>query len=131
MKKLENWLFLWRLSINSSKCQYIIFGRGGNNKKNKINIKLFDQSIPKTNEIKFLGITLDSSVCFKKCIKVIKDKCGLRINILKIIAHKSWKLNTRTLINIYYSLIRSIIDYNAIIYPCLCHTSYKILKSLP
>ena len=53
MKKLENWLIKWRLSINPSKCQYILFSKGGSE---NINIKLMNEAIPAAKEIKFLGM---------------------------------------------------------------------------
>ena len=56
MKKLEIWLIKWRLSINPSKCQYILFGKGPNK---EVNIQLMNESIPAANEIKFLGMISD------------------------------------------------------------------------
>jgi len=39
-----------------------------------------------------------------------------RLKIIRILANKKWKLETKTLINIYKSLIGSIIEYSSIIY---------------
>jgi hypothetical protein len=55
MKKLENWLIKWRLSINPSKCQYILFSKGHNK---EVNIQLMKASIPASNETKFLGMII-------------------------------------------------------------------------
>jgi hypothetical protein len=99
MLKLENWLTLWRLSINPSKCQFIVF-------------------------------SLDKSLTFYKAINEIKAKCQKRINLLKIISSKSWGLTESTLVRIYYSIVRSIIDYAAIIFPLLCETNKKVLRSI-
>ncbi len=52
-KKLENWLLKWRLSINPSKCQYILFSKG---KTEHVNIELSKEKIPATNVIKYLGM---------------------------------------------------------------------------
>ena len=83
------------------KCQYIIFSKDTRDKNQNINIKLFNVNIPKTNIIKFLGVTLDSKMSFNVLVKEIRDKCSKRLNILKIISHKSWKLEEKTLLNIY------------------------------
>jgi hypothetical protein len=50
MDKLQNWLIKWRLCINPSKCQLILFSKC---KKETINIKLFNEFIPQTDDIKF------------------------------------------------------------------------------
>jgi hypothetical protein len=127
MKKLENWLIKWRLSINPSKCQYILFGKGHNK---EVNIQLMKESIPATNEIKFLGMIIDKSMNLTSCINAIKTKCNNRLNIIKILSHKSWKLTEKTLCNIYISLSRSIIDYSAIIFNLLSETNKKSLRSI-
>ena len=127
MNKLENWLLKWRLSINPSKCQYILFSRG---KNAEVNIELFAQKIPGSDSIKFLGLTFDRSMTFSKCVENIKDKCSKRLNILKILSHSSWKLTESTLCNIYLSLSRSIIDYASIIFDLLCETRKKELRAI-
>jgi hypothetical protein len=62
MKKLENRLLKWRLSINPSKCQYILFSKG---KTEHVNIELSKEKIPPTNVIKFLGMHIDRSMNFR------------------------------------------------------------------
>ena len=51
MKKLENWLVLWRLSNNPSKCQFIIFTKGEIIKMGDIKIKLFNSNVHKFHMI--------------------------------------------------------------------------------
>jgi hypothetical protein len=89
-----------------------------------IKISLFNKLIPKVDEIKFLGLTLDKSLSFFKEIDDIKAKCHKRINLLKIISNKSWSLTESNLVRIY----RSIIDYAAIIFTLLCETNKKVFR---
>ena len=89
IKKLENRLIKWRLSINPSKCQYILYSKG---KIEHVNIKLSKERIPAT-----LGLNIDRSLQFSECIEAIKAKCNNRLNIIKIISHKSWNLTEKTL----------------------------------
>lgn len=130
LKKLETWLYKWRLDMNAKKCQYMLFGRNHKLKQKQLNLKLFNDYIPKTNYIKFLGITLDPRVNFHKCMEEITKKCDSRLNILKILANKAWKLNEETIKAIYFSLVRSIIDYNSIIYPLLSKTNQQKINSI-
>jgi hypothetical protein len=69
VNKLENWLIKWRFTINPSKCQYIIFGKGRNK---EVNIKLMNKRIPVANEIKFLGRIIVKSMNFASCIEAMK-----------------------------------------------------------
>ena len=45
-----------------------------------------------------------------------------RLNIIKILAYKTWQLTKQTLIQIYNVLIRSVIEYSAIIAPIISAT---------
>ncbi|GFY53133.1 RNA-directed DNA polymerase from mobile element jockey [Trichonephila inaurata madagascariensis] len=56
--KLKKWLMLWRISVNTSKSQAIIFKKGNFN--NRLNpLKLFRSTIPWCDEVLYLGVTLD------------------------------------------------------------------------
>lgn len=125
LQKLEEWLRLWRLSINANKCQYILFTKNTKDNRFMLDLKLFNENIPRVQSLKFLGITLDSRMSFNKCVEETYDKCLSRLRIIKILSHKSWKLEQKTLINIYKSLIRTIIDYVAIVFPVFCETNKK------
>jgi hypothetical protein len=67
---------------------------------------------------------------FNSHIQDIKAKCHKRLNIIKILKHKSWGLTPNTLKNIYYALIRSIIDYSSTIFDILCETRKRELRSI-
>ena len=90
LKKLEKWLVTWRLDMNPKKCQFIIFGKSANKNKNQfeLKLKLFNELIPKTNAIKFLGVNLDFQMNFNSCVEEIISKCNGRLNIMKILSNK-------------------------------------------
>ena len=111
LKRLEEWQQKWRLTMSASKCSYIIFSNSRNNTQS-FNFKLNNEMIPKENNPRFLGTTLDRTLCFKTNSQIIKEKCMNRLNIIKILSHASWKLSKQTLINLYKSLIGSILDYS-------------------
>ena len=129
LRKLENWLHAWRLTINPKKCQFIVFTKGLQTQN--VEFKLFNETIPETDQIKFLGIIFDNKMTFKRCVDEIKAKCKNRLNIIKILAQKSWTLlKEETLKDVYVSLTRSIIDYAAIIFDILSETNKKELRSI-
>ena len=73
LKKLEKWLYKWRLDVNPKKCQYIVFGKGLNKNPIDVKLKLFNDFIPKTKSIRFLGITLDEQMSFNECVDKIVE----------------------------------------------------------
>ena len=56
---------------------------------------------------------------YNECVNEIVSKCNGRLNILKILSNKSWSLSSDILKCIYFSLIRSIIEYNSMIFPLI------------
>ncbi|GFW99886.1 RNA-directed DNA polymerase from mobile element jockey [Trichonephila clavipes] len=61
--KLKKWLTLWRISVNTSKTQAIIFKKGNFN--NRLNpLKLFRSSIPWCDEVLYLGVTLEKKLTY-------------------------------------------------------------------
>ena len=116
--------------MNPKKCQYIVFGKGLNKNPVNLNFKLFNDYIPKTNSIKFHGITLDYQMNYNECVNEIVSKCNGRLNILKILSNKSWSLSSDILKCIYFSLIRSIIEYNSMIFPLISETNKKRLRAI-
>ncbi|GFT65792.1 probable RNA-directed DNA polymerase from transposon X-element [Trichonephila clavipes] len=90
--KLKKWLTLWRISINTSKSQAIIFKKG--NFKNKLNpLKLFRNPIPWCDEVQYLGVTLDKKLTYRNHILQTSKKFKLKLHTLHRLLSKKSKLN--------------------------------------
>jgi hypothetical protein len=111
LKRIEAWLRLWRMKMSPEKCSYIIFS--GNSASNKdLELNLIGEQIPYDKSPVFLGIKFDEHLCFNSQVDFIKSRCQDRVNIIKILSHKSWKLSKKTLLSIYNALVGSILDYS-------------------
>ena len=136
--KLESWLNIWRLKMAPEKFNYSIFSKyfkgGAKGTKGfdteKLELKFYKKIIPLNNEPTFLGLRFDKYFTFKNQIKHIRSSCIKRINILKVLSYKSWQMNSQTLITLYKSLIRSLIDYSLFLFPILTKTNKKKLQSI-
>ena len=74
---------------------------------------------------KLLGIIFEYGLCFNANLEPVRTKCVSRLNIIKILSLSPWKLNSRTLINIYRrALTSSLIDY------CSGHHSLLVKTTL-
>ena len=117
--------------MSAHKCSYIVFSQ---NKKINHTLKLYlsksnqkkeEDLISKENNPVFLGVIFDKYLNFNKHFSNIFKKCQNRLNIIKILSSRYWKLDEKTLFNIYNLLIGSIFDYSFFTFPCLSKTRLK------
>ena len=64
--------------------------------------------------MKFLGITFDSQLTFKKHFEDILDRSNTRYHRLRLLANQKWGPSPSTLIQIYKQCVRPIFEYGAL-----------------
>ena len=109
LKKLEMWSNKWRLTFAPKKSNVLVFS-----KKRKID-QMYNEIIPQSKEVKFLGITFDSKLNFKAHTQNIESSCKNRLNVIKVLSGKFWNLNKKVLLSIYKLIMRSLMEYSSII----------------
>jgi hypothetical protein len=131
LDRIEQWLKSWRLMMAPHKCNYIVFSNNKSNQEEEdLDIKLFGENINKSDNPTFLGIRFDKYKSFKNQLDYLKEACMKRINVLKVLSNKSWGLSKHTLTQVYNSLIRSLLEYSSIIYPCFSTTNLTLLEKI-
>jgi len=128
LKTIEEWLYKLRLKMAPHKCNYIIFNNGKKDISNELNIWLNGIKLSHDSNPTFLGIRFDPHLTFKHQIAHLEKTCIQRLNVMKIISHKSWQLTKETLLQVYNVLIRSVMDYSAILMPVICETNKNKLQ---
>ena len=128
LQEIEAWLFKWRLKMASHKCNYIVFTNNTKQVNNQLQLKLNNQFIPLSQDPTFLGIRFDKNLNLENQINYLSESCSKRLNIIKILSNKAFKLTKDTLVNIYTTLIRSMMDYSSIILARLSDERYKKLQ---
>jgi len=120
LKELEEWLSCWRLSMSANKSSFIIFNNSNSKiESENLDLNLFKEKIDKTEVTTFLGLRFDPKLNFHHQIKYLIDSCNKRLNIIKILSNKDWKIDSNILLQIYKLLIRSLLEYSSIIYTSL------------
>jgi hypothetical protein len=114
--------------MSGNKCCYTIFT--SKNLNQKFDLRLSGEKIKYESTPKFLGITFDPKLTFKPHIENVKERCLKRVNIIKIISHKSWKLKTSTLVTTYYTLVRSVIDYMFVCGSLISKANLEVLQRI-
>ena len=74
-------------------------------------LKVGDQTLDFKSHGKFLGMTLDNKLTWKKHIDQLIERCKKDLNLMRYLSGTSFGADKVTLIKIYKSLIRSKIDY--------------------
>ena len=104
--KVNHWLLVNKIKVNVSKSKFIVFAY--RNKPDYPSIQLGAESISATDQIKFLGLTLDQSLSFKPHINTVLNKLSKSIGV---IYRLNQYLPSQTLLMLYYSLIYPYLNY--------------------
>ena len=92
----------------------IIFSRSILARKTELNLKLYGETLKIYPQVKFLDITFDSQLNFKKHFDDILDRCNTRCHCLRLLVNKKWGPSPATLIQIYKQCICSIFEYGSL-----------------
>ena len=127
LAKVKDYFDANGLSINTDKTTYLHFVPK-NHKRTKLDIKFGNKNLKESDEIVFLGITLDNKLSFNSQFKKIYNKMKKGLNGLTM---SSNILDYRLKMNIYHSLIHSHLNYCAPIWiPNITKKQTKMLQTL-
>ena len=90
-------------------------------------LNLGKEKIKFVTEHKFLGLIWDSKLTFESHIQYLKKKCANAMNVIKVLSYSNWGSDTKTLLSIFRSLVRSKLDYGCFIY---CKAKKQSLECL-
>ena len=93
-------------------------------KKTEPNLKLYGETLKVYPQVKFLGITFDSQLTFKKHLEDILNRCNTRYHRLRLLANKKWGPGPSTLILIQF---RPIFEYSSL---SIITTSDHIIRKI-
>ena len=113
LNSIQEWCNRWGVFISPAKSATLIFSHERLHVSPHTPLHLNGEIIPQVRSFKYLGLTLDRRLTFNAHIDDLKKRCSRRINILKCITGREWGADRRTLLRLYTSLIRPILDYNA------------------
>ncbi|GBM53757.1 putative RNA-directed DNA polymerase from transposon BS, partial [Araneus ventricosus] len=120
LNKISQWCDTWKLNIQTEKCEAINFSNF--KQMPSSHLKLYDQNIPWTSNIKILGLLFSANLSFKQHFLHLKKATIKRLNALKAIAANSWGARTSHLLQIVNATIRSKLEYG-------CHVFITSSKS--
>ncbi|KAL4148911.1 hypothetical protein QTP88_003050 [Uroleucon formosanum] len=123
------WIDRWRLKLNIDKTEAIIFGSRQNKHLRQIKIK--NQTIKWKNQIKYLGVTMDSKLTMNGHTQTTTQKAkGVRASLYPILNQKS-PIPLRTRIQLYTIYIKPILLYASVAWaPQLSQSNWRKLEAV-
>ena len=112
LETLTHWFKANKLSLNINKTKYVIFTKTPNILITQ-NLKLGGEVIHRVDNIKFLGIHIDSNLNWSKHIQHCRNKMSSGLYALKSVKHI---LSRKHLKSLYYTLINPYISYGLLIW---------------
>ena len=126
LSSLESWANKWRLSFAPHKCQYLVFSN--QHRVDDFCLKIYGVELEHEECPKFLGIRFDGKLKFVNQIEHIVNSCSQRLGVLKALSNPFMALDTKTLVNVYKLIIRSLIDYSAFMVDLISKTELNRIQ---
>lgn len=128
LNKLTDWCDKNGFKISMEKTVAVLF----THRRDTVNktLRIYGDYIKIENKAKFLGIIFDSKLTWSDHVNYIMDKCNKRLNLLRAVSGNKWGASKKTLLILYRSLIRSILDYGDIALDSMSDHNKRKLDSI-
>lgn len=118
LEVLINYFDRWKIKLNETKAEQIVFSRRRNEKVILDKLKINNTEIVPKSSVKYLGIELDERLNFHRHIKAQIHKGYAIKKILHPLLCSKSMLNEKNKLLIYKTYIRPVVTYAA---PAFCH----------
>ena len=108
LNKISDWFRANKLTLNTSKSNFILFKKQNRKLNATINLKVGTETLPQTNSVKFLGVWLDKNLNWVDHVNKLLLKLKRNISLLKVSRNILICQVKRT---VYYAHIYSHIKY--------------------
>jgi ribonuclease HI len=105
------------LEVRAEKCVPVLFTQ---RRKKPESLRFNDQELQFQKQVRLLGVVLDSRLTGRLCINDVRLRCFQRLNVVRVLSGINGGLVSSMLLTIYRGLIRSVVDYHAVV---LLHVS--------
>lgn len=120
----------WGFRISETKTVAIVFSKKKPQIKEECILRIHGSVIRIEDNVKFLGMYFDQKLNWTKHIKYLQDKCQKRLNLMRAISGTSWGASKKTLLMIYRTIIRSVLDYGCTAYDSTDNANKEILDKI-
>ena len=115
INKIEKWCRGHKLSVNPGKTEMVLFTH-----KRKVDkfkpIRLFGKELSRSDQVKYLGVILDSKLTWKAHLESKYNKAVATFFQCRRIVGKTWGITPKIAHWIYIAIIRPMISYAAVVW---------------
>ena len=126
LQKISQWATTWLVSFNPTKTEAMLFSRKLNRPHHPL-IFMQTHQITEVDSHKHLGLYLSNDCTWHKHINYITEKAWTRINIMRRL---KFKLDRKSLEQIYLVFIRPLLEYGDIIWDNCLQSEKQELKKI-
>ena len=122
---INNWATNHGFTLSEDKIVAVNFNRKRSHAEP--NLTLNGRMIVVRDSAKLLGMTFDERLTWKAHIRNLKTECIKKLAIIQCVSHTDWGTDRTTMLRLYRAIVRSKLDYGAIVY---ASANDKLLSSL-
>jgi ribonuclease HI len=127
LTKIAAWARDNKIRFNEQKSKTLLLSRRKRKERKDVTIYLNSRPLTQVQNLKYLGIILDTKLTFKDHLNYIAEKCSKLIFALTRTAKLNWGLGHRALKTIYTGAILPLLQYGAPIWiKALAKNTYKM-----
>jgi len=124
----ESWCKSWKLKLQPTKTELIHFSLHPRKKyKHPVQVKVENTIIKPLDCTRYLGVIIDKKLSWRSHLDHIESRVAPRIGLLRYISRMAYEPNNKTMINIFKSIVRTIIIYG---YPVLLTADQNVWKRM-
>jgi len=113
MATLGEYLQTWKLKLSTTKTVSAAFILNNKEAKRELKVKYNSETLPFCSEPKYLGVTLDRSLTYRRHLESIRKKLTSRVAHMRRLAGSGWGAGATTLRTATLSLVHSTAEYCA------------------
>jgi len=108
----ESWCKSWKLKLQPTKTELIHFAiRPRKQYKHPVQVKVDNIIIKPLESTRYLGVIIDKQLKWRNHLEHIEKKLAPRIGLLRYLSRTAYEPNSKTMINIFKSIARTMIVY--------------------
>jgi hypothetical protein len=122
LKAMEKYFNTWKLKPNPQKTVVTSFHLNNKQAKEEVDVFFAGSRLQNEPNPKYLGVTLDRALTYKKHLQNLRQKAKSRVNILHKLAGTTWGCDAKTLKTAGIGLVYSAAEYCAPVWFQSAHT---------
>jgi len=111
MATVSKHLHTWKLKLKTTKTVSAVFHLNNKEAKGELNVNHNNETLVFCSEPKYLGVTLDRSLTYRRHLESLRKKLTSRVALLRRLAGTGWGAGVTSLRTATLALVHSATDY--------------------